>query len=135
MKKRMLIALLVGGAVFGAAIGLAASLDVSSRSLGAGDAVVASCDTNGIQTSFGLTYNNTTTQYVVTNVNLNGVSGACSQKTIQIALTDGGVKIGETFQVAPNLPDPAQSYSFSVPMAAPHAAASDVDDIHVVIGG
>ena len=59
MRKRLLIALAVGSAVFAGAYAMAASLPVSSTRLGSGDAVVTSCDTDGVTTSYTVSYSAT----------------------------------------------------------------------------
>lgn len=70
--KRLLIAALVGITVFAIVFAVAASLSITSTTLGAGTATVASCDTNGVATSFDTTYSSSAVGYKVTNVHLGG---------------------------------------------------------------
>jgi hypothetical protein len=55
-RKRLLIAALLGITVFAVVFAVAASLTVTSSSLGAGASTVASRDRNGVATSFGTSY-------------------------------------------------------------------------------
>ena len=91
MKKRILVGLLAGTAIFGTVTGLAASLDLSSKKLGSDSAVVSACDTDGIETNY--TYNSlgTITHVVVSGLQDGSLvvgSGACDGQTVHVELLD-----------------------------------------------
>ena len=82
IKKRILLGATVGTTVFGAALGLAAGLDVSSGDLiGSGKANVTSCDLNGV----------TATNYVfepstgdVVSMEVSGISDNCDEAVVSV---------------------------------------------------
>jgi hypothetical protein len=75
--KRMLIALGIAGVMFGGVYGLAASLNVSSATLGAGTAAVAACQSGTVNVTYTPTYSATATAgYRATDVTLTGTSDA-----------------------------------------------------------
>lgn len=88
-KKRIVFGLLLGMTVFGAVMGSAASLGgITPEGLGADDAIIASCDTDGVTTSHTTAYNTTgTTGYKVATVTVGGLNDACDGKTIEVRLT------------------------------------------------
>ena len=59
---------------------------VSGRTLGAGTAVVASCDTDGVTLSYASTYDTTSGTYRTASVTVNGLSNACDGKSLDITL-------------------------------------------------
>ena len=87
--KRALIALAVAATVFGGIYGLAASLNVTSSTLGAGTSVVAACQTDAINVTYVPTYDATATAgYDATTVTLNGlVTATCGGKDYKVTLT------------------------------------------------
>lgn len=135
MKKRLLIALLAGGAVFATVFGVAASLNVTSDSLGAGDDQVASCDTDGVTATY-ITKYVPGPGFVVDAVKLTGVDNACDGQSVTVVLTG-------TINQQPNqalasepvqIPTDSNSTDVTVDFD-PEPAASAVEDVHVVITG
>src|SRR5712691_7606240 len=91
--KRTLIALLIGGAIAAGVYGFAASLGVTSDSLGAGSTTVAACQTGTINVSYAPTYKSTLPGYEATTVTLNGLdetAGHCGGATAKVTLTGPG---------------------------------------------
>ena len=89
MKKRIITALLVGTSVFGAVVGLAASLTVGSDQLGSGSAAVSSCDTDGVTTSYTYNANGGVSAVVVEGIqdgSLTAGSGSCDSETVYVEL-------------------------------------------------
>jgi hypothetical protein len=140
LKKRIITALLVGTGVFGAVIGLAASLTVNSDQLGSGSAAVSSCDSDGVTTSY--TYN---ALGGVSAVVVDGIqdgsaivgSGACDGETVYVELLDSSSAVitgatGST-TVTGDVVDIADG-SATVPMGTPAPAAS-VTSARVTITG
>lgn len=82
IKKRILLGAAVGTTVFGAALGLAAGLDVSSGDLiGSGQAGVTSCDLNGVTaTNYGF---DSSTGKVV-SIEVSGISDNCDDAVVSV---------------------------------------------------
>ena len=53
LRRRLVLALVVGGVVFATAYAFAATLAVTSKSLGAGNTTVTACTSNTLQASTG----------------------------------------------------------------------------------
>ncbi len=95
MNKKVLAAF--GGlAAFGILTASAASLGgLTSKSLGADNTVVASCDSDGMQLSYTNTYNSGSTSYVTTAVLATQVNSGCNGKAYQLTLSNAaGTSIG-----------------------------------------
>jgi hypothetical protein len=87
--KRLLIALGIGAMLFGGIYGLAASLNVTSTTLGAGTATVAACQTTGsISTAYAPAYSSTIPGYDAVSVTLSGIHANCDTKSYKVRLTD-----------------------------------------------
>lgn len=111
LRKKLVLAVLAAAVVGSAAYAFAATLSVSSNSLGAGDAAVSSCDTDGIKTSFSTQYDSTAAAYIVKNVVVSGIAGACvsdtTPATLQVTLTqdpDNNPATANTTSEVVNLP-------------------------------
>jgi len=102
------------GAVIAAALVSASAATLgglTTQTLGAETAVVAGCDTNGIDISYATSYNATTQLYEVTAVELLNVDAVCVTQLARVALDGAGP--------APN------NLTATVDMVVP--ALSDVD--------
>ena len=87
-KQRLVLALVVGLTVFGAVFGFAATLNVGSSALSAGNATVSSCDSDGVNATYALAYDSTLAAYKISNVVVNGINPACTGKSVTVNLTD-----------------------------------------------
>ncbi len=88
--KRYLIAALAAVVVFGGFLAMAASLGgITADTLGADASVVASCDTDGVTTSFTVAYDATDARNEVTAVVVGGVDAACAGQSLTVTLTNG----------------------------------------------
>lgn len=56
LRKRLVLALVVGGVVFATAYAFAATLTFTSKTLGAGNTTVTACTSNTLQASYALTF-------------------------------------------------------------------------------
>ena len=133
--RRWLIALLVAGCMFAAVYGLAASLGVSSNTLGAGNAIVVACQSGTVNVSYGPSYSAVATAgYRATTVtleNLDTSAGACGGKSYRITLTGPGASsasLGEQTGTIPTSGTTATATFSGV-------NASDVTGVHVAITG
>lgn len=131
MRKRILIALAVGTAVFTGAYAMAASLSVSSTRLGAGGVVVPSCDTDGVATTYTVQYNATAPAgYKINTAEISGVAGACNGGSMQVTLTGASdVSLAEKTQVI------STSGTYSISFASSNIPAANVTGVHVTIVG
>ncbi|MFA5566509.1 MAG: hypothetical protein WC184_11570 [Acidimicrobiia bacterium] len=87
--RKTLIAVATGATLFGITFASAASLGgVNSKSLGAGDTIVASCDTDGVNIDYNHSYDPTNGQYQVENVTISDISENCENHTLEVTLAD-----------------------------------------------
>ena len=130
MKKRVFIAILAGLLVFAGVFAMAASLGgITSNDVGADNTVVASCDTNGVTTSYATGWDATDKRYEITSVTVGGVNDACDGDNLSVSLTNAaGDQIG-TGTVAMGTGAPT---SFAVAMSTAPSAQLTVG-VHVLI--
>jgi hypothetical protein len=128
--RRILIALFIGGAVASIVFGLAASLDIVSDDLGAGDDDVAACDTDGVSTTYTVAYDATANTFEVTEVVVDGIDATnCTGQDITLALTDGA---GAELVTAG--PTAISGATVTVPVTA-SVLAEEVEGVHIAITG
>lgn len=108
--KRYIFGLAAGGALLAAAIGSAASLGGVTGSVGASSNVVASCDTDGVTTSYNWAYDPNTNQIFPNQVYVNGIDANCAGKTLTVILTDGNTF---NYGSVANITTPSQAVSIS----------------------
>ncbi|HEY3211250.1 MAG TPA: hypothetical protein VGL18_15965 [Actinomycetota bacterium] len=133
--KRLLVALLIGGAVFAGVFGVAASLGVTSDSLGAGNSVVAACQAGTVSVSYTPSYSaSAPAGYRATTVTVGNIDtspSACGGKAIQVTLTGPGGSNASLGEQTGTTPTSGSSMSFTFASVS----ASDVTGVHVVIAG
>jgi hypothetical protein len=95
--KRLIVALLVGGAVFGTVFAVAASLGgITSSSLGADSAAVTSCDSDGVSVEWGthVTDHGDTLHpyggFFIHHFSVSGIAAECADKYVLVSLTTDG---------------------------------------------
>ena len=131
-KKRVLAGLLAGTLAFSVVVGMAASLGgITSSGLGADDAVVAACDTNGVTTTYTTSYSTSgTAGYHVGNVVVGGIADTCDGDNLSVSLTgSAGASLGEQTMTVPT----GAGTSATVSFAASNVLAESVTGVHVVI--
>jgi hypothetical protein len=131
-KKRVLLGLLAGAMAFSMVVGMAAGLGgLSSDSLGADDAVVAACDTNGVTSSYTTAYSASgTAGYKVGDVVVGGIADTCDGDDITVTLTGaGGASLGSQTGVVPT----GAGTSATLSLAGSGVLAESVTGVHVVI--
>ena len=84
--KKFLVSVVAGVAVFGSVTAFAATLNVTSGGLGAGNASVSACNT-AANVSYTGGFNTTTHAYDVATVTVTSAAG-CSGKTYQVTFMD-----------------------------------------------
>ncbi len=89
-NKGFLLAGALGIVAMGGVLASAASIGtVSSKTLGSGVSVVASCDTDGVTVAYTNTYNPANGNYEVSSVTISDIAAACNTKVLAITLADG----------------------------------------------
>ena len=128
--KRVLAALFAGLITFGGIYGLAASLNLTSDSLGAGTATVAACQAGALNATYTTSYSATAPGYTVGTVTVTGLAASCYTKAYKITLSGAGsVSLGEATGTTP-----AAGTSFAAAFA-PAVSAASVTGISVVLSG
>ena len=133
--KRALIALVVGTVVFGGIYGLASSLNVTSKALGAGNTAVAACQAGALNVAYATTYDSTIPGYkvgVVTITGLDTTSGTnCASKSYKLTLT--GASNASLAELTGSTP--ASGTSFTADFTSSVVAAANVTGVHLVVTG
>jgi hypothetical protein len=87
-QKKTLFALVLALTIFGAVYGFAATLNVGSNQLSAGNASVASCQASGTPTgTYAVAYDSTLPGYKVSSVTVTSLDTNCAGKTVSVSLT------------------------------------------------
>ena len=128
--KRVLAALFAGLITFGGIYGLAASLNLTSDSLGAGNATVAACQAGALNATYTTSYSAAAPGYTVGTVTVTGLAASCYSKAYKVTLSGAGsVSLGEATGTTP-----AAGTSFAATFA-PAVSAASVTGISVVLSG
>lgn len=127
--KRTIVAVAVGATAFGSIYGLAASLGVSSDTLGSGSAAVAACQavTDVVNVAYAPSYS--TGSYKTTTVTLTGLLSTCYNKTAFVTVT--GINSLSTTPVSVSGPTGATGTA-TISIAA---VAADITGVSVAISG
>jgi hypothetical protein len=128
-QKKTLFAFVLALTIFGAVYGFAATLNVGSNQLSAGNASVASCQASGTPTgTYTVAYDATITSYAVSGVTVTGIDVGCNGKTLSATLTGtGGTSLG-------TVSGTISGTSLALTPAA-HLDAKNVTGISVAING
>ncbi len=131
-KKRLIIGLIVGVAVFSAAFGMANTLGgLTSDTLGADDQSVGACDDTGVTTSYDTNYLAAAPAgFKVVSVTVDGIAAGCDGKTIEVALTGAaGALLEEQTDTVPTDVGTSVTLTFS----DVDSLAEMVTGVHVMI--
>ena len=128
--NRVLAAILVGLLTFGGVYGLAASLNLTTDSLGAAQTTVAACQAGALNATYTTSYAAGTPGYTVGTVTVNGLAATCYSKAFKVTLSGAGnASLGEVTGTTQ-----ASGTSFAATFA-PAVNAASVTGISVVISG
>ena len=129
--KRAVVALLVGGLIFAGVYGLAASLGVSSSTLGSGNSSVAACQGATLTPSYATSYDSTIPGYKVGVVTVSGLASTCYTKSFRIALVNSSnTSLGEVTGTTPS-----SGSTFTADFSSSSVSAATVTGVHVTIAG
>lgn len=87
--KRAIVATLTAVTVFGGVYGFATTANIGSSAMGAGGAVVQSCQSEEMTSSYGTSWSTTDKAYRVTSITVGGITEGCDDHAIGVALTGG----------------------------------------------
>ena len=127
-RKRFLLPVVIGVVVFGAVTAFAATLTVNTKSLGAGNATVSSCNSSAAVT-YNTSYASSIPGYKVTTAPVTSAV-ACASMSYKVTLT--GASNASLGEVSGSLD---ASGNASPDFSATNIAASGVTGISVVITG
>jgi hypothetical protein len=129
--KRTLVALLVAVVIFAAVYGLAASLGVSSSSLGAGNSSVAACQSGTLTSSYATSYDSTIPGYKVGVVTVSGLASTCYSKSFRVTLANSSnTSLGEVTGTTPS-----SGSTFTADFTSSNVSAAGLAGVHVLIAG
>ena len=128
--KRIGTAIIGGLITFSIVYGLAASLNLTTDSLGAATTTVASCQATTLTATYTSTYSATAPGYTVGTVTITGLAATCYSKAYKVTLSGAAsASLGEATGTTP-----ASGTSFSATFA-PAIAATSITGVNVVISG
>jgi hypothetical protein len=127
---RIVGAVLAGLMTFGLVLGLAASLNLTSDSLGSATTTVAACQAGALNATYTSTYSATAPGYTVGTVTITGLASTCYSKPYKVTLSGAaGVSLGEATGTTP-----ASGTTIAVTFS-PVVSAASITAINVVISG
>ncbi len=135
--KRAIMALTLAAIVGAGVYGLAASLSVTSGSLGAGNATVAACQSATINATWDATYSSSAPGYQATTVHLQHVdetAAKCGGKDYKVTVTGAGNAALGT-EATGTLPTNAGGADSTVDITLTGVSAASVTGVHVTIAG
>jgi hypothetical protein len=101
--KRILAALVIGLVTFSGVYGLAASLNLTSDSLGADSATVAACQAGALDATYMSSYSASTPGYTLGTVTVTGLTASCYGMAYRITLSGAGdASLGELTGTTPS---------------------------------
>jgi hypothetical protein len=101
--KKTIFALVLALTIFGAVYGFAATLNVGTNQLSAGNAAVASCQSSGTPTgTYTVAYDSTLAAYKISGVTVTGIDTNCANKAVSVTMTgSAGANLGTISGTAP----------------------------------
>ena len=128
-KKVALIAGATGAVVFTGIYGFAASLNLTTSTLGAASTTVAACQAGTLTATYAPTYSATIPGYQAGVITIGGLTSTCYSMPYKITLSGaGGTSLGEVTGTTPNT-----GTSFNT--TAETSSAASVTAINLVING
>lgn len=133
-KKKTLFALMLALTIFGAVYGFAATLNVGTDHLSAGNATVASCQPAGTPATgtYAVAYDSTLPGYKVSGVTVTGLDAACASKPVSVTLT--GTSAANLGTITGTVPVGGGALLLTPP-SSPAISAASVIGVSVAING
>ncbi len=123
--KRLIVALLVGGVMFGTVFAVAAALNVGSGTIQAGGVTDLRCDENGVGVEAGWAWSNEAEAYVVTGIMISDIDESCDYINVTLTNIDGDAL--ETFGLG------GVGTSWTTPAPTTTLLVAALEDIHVLL--
>lgn len=134
-RKKIFVGAVIGTAVFAGVFASAASLGVSTETLGAGGTSVASCDTDGVEATYTTAYDKAVPGYKVSTITVTGIADTCSNLSYKIqATTADGTALTAASGTLGAFTTGTTDNTVAVTPAALLEAA-DVEGVYIVISG
>ena len=134
LKRRMLFATIAAISVFGGVYGFAATLNITSNKLSAGNATVASCQATTPNTSYTVAYDATLNSnvggYKVATVVVSSLDAACATKPVNVTLQ--GASAASLGEITSSVPAGGGTLTLTPSSAIP---AASVNGISAAING
>ena len=128
--KRLMATMFAAILTFGLVYGLAASLNLTTDSLGAATNTVAACQAGAMNATYSSSYSTTLPGYSVGTVTVTGLASTCYSKPYKITLAGAAsASLGEATGTTP-----ASGTSFSATFS-PAVSAASITAVSVVISG
>lgn len=123
MKRFLLVPMvgIIAALGLGSAAALGGVTGLTTPDIAAADALVASCDTDGVSIQYTTTFDS---GYTVTHVVVSDIALACNGDQISVVLTNAGVPISDGFAVIGGV-------SANIDVA--NVLVENVTDVHVMI--
>jgi hypothetical protein len=128
--KRLIAAMFAAILTFGLVYGLAASLNLTTDSLGAATNTVAACQAGAMNATYSSSYSTSLPGYSVGTVTVTGLASTCYSKPYKITLAGAAsASLGEATGTTPS-----SGTSFSATFS-PVVSAASITAVSVVISG
>lgn len=128
--KRVMAAMFAAILTFGLVYGLAASLNLTTDSLGAATTTVAACQAGAMNATYSSSYSTSLPGYSVGTVTVTGLASTCYSKPYKITMAGAAsASLGEATGTTP-----ASGTSFSATFS-PAVSAASITAVSVVISG
>ena len=128
--KRIITAIIAGAITFSVVYGLAASLNLTTDSLGAATTTVAACQAGTLNATYSSTYSATAPGYTVGTVTITGLASTCYSKPYKVTLSGAAAaSLGEATGTTP-----ASGRRFATTFS-PAPADPAVTAMNVVVSG
>jgi hypothetical protein len=144
-RGKPILTLVIAASVFAAVFAFAATLGVSSNTLGAGGDAVVSCDEDGVSVAYATQYSPTLAPqdtlvpglggYKVTVVTIDDIDAACDGAEMKVVLTGPGTSKDVLNNVSDEIVQTVSGTSETVDFSTADIAAADVTGVSVVISG
>jgi hypothetical protein len=145
VRGKPILTLVVAATVFAAVFAFAATLGVSSNTLGAGGDEVVSCDTDGVTVSYDTEYDPALAPqdtavpalggYKVTDVTIDDIATACNGAEMKVVLTGPGTDKDVLNAVTDEVVETVGGTMEILDFSNANVAAADVTGVSVVIQG
>ena len=128
IARRMTIGALLGLTAIGVVLGAAATLPIEDRGIASGTTAIASCDPDGITTTYDVGYDTTEERYEVSGLAIGDIAPACVGGTLQVVLLSSADVV-----IADSGPIPVTGYAWVVPVGANDATRHVLDGDTVMV--